>query len=201
MAEGKEKAPEAAPAGGGAGKMIMIGVASSLVSVVAALAVVYFVFVPKLAPPAHGEDGEEGEHEEVAAEEGGGEHGGGGGGGHGEESGPPKTSVEFDEATVTCIMQSPDMPASILMYQVVLDCANSNAATIIEANKTKFAAKIRELHSYKKRVELDNEQLEQDILKAVVQECNAMLQEILGKPSEKTRIKEAYHVKFFIQDL
>ena len=98
-------------------------------------------------------------------------------------------------------MPSPDIPASILMFQVALDCTNSTAASLIEDNKTRFAAKIRELHSYKKRVELDNPQLEQDILKAVVQESNALLQEITGKPSEKARVKDAYHVKFFIQDL
>lgn len=191
MGEPKEKPAEAAPApSGGGGKMIMIAVASSLISVVAALAVFYIVFVPKLAPPAHGEDGEE---EEVAAE--------GGGGGHGGAEAPPKLTVEFDETTVTCVMQSPDIPASILLYQVALDCENASAASLIEANKARFSAKIRELHSYKKRAELDNPQLEQDILKAVVQESNVLLQAILGKPSEKTRVKDAYHIKFFIQDL
>lgn len=199
MADQKEKAPEAAaPAGGGSGKMIVIAAASSLVSVIAALAIFYFALMPKLAPKPAGEDGEEGHEEEVAAAE---EGGGGGGHGGGEGGAAPKLTVEFDETTVTCIMASPDMPASILMYQVALDCANANAASLIESNKTRFAAKIRELHSYKKRAELDNEQLEKDILKAVVQECNALLQEIMGKPSEKTRIKDAYHVKFFIQDL
>lgn len=196
MGEPKEKPAEAAPApSGGGGKMIMIAVGSSLISVIAALAVFYIVFVPKLAPPAHGEEGEEAE---VAAEEGGGH---GGGGGHGEGEAPPKLTVEFDETTVTCVMQSPDIPASILLYQVALDCENASAASLIEANKARFTAKIRELHSYKKRAELDNPQLEQDILKAVVQESNVLLQAILGKPSEKTRVKDAYHIKFFIQDL
>lgn len=196
MGEPKEKPAEAAPApAGGGGKMIMIAVASSLISVIGALAVFYFVFVPKLAPaPAHGEDGEEMEMEAAA-------EGGGHGGGHGEGAEPAKLSVEFEDTTVTVIMPSPDMPASILLYQVVLDCTNSSAASLIEANQTRFAAKIRELHSYKKRAELDNPQLEQDILKAVVQESNAILQEIMGKPSEKTRVKDAYHVKFFIQDM
>jgi hypothetical protein len=109
--------------------------------------------------------------------------------------------VDFDEMTVTVIMPSPDMPASILMFQVTLECTNAATAGLIEANKTKFAAKIRELHSYKKRAELDNPQLAQDILKAVVQESNALLQAITGKPSEKSRVKDAYHVKFFVQDL
>ncbi|NUM53939.1 MAG: hypothetical protein HUU46_09875 [Candidatus Hydrogenedentes bacterium] len=199
MGEPKEKHAEAAPApaAGGGGKMIMIAVGSSLISVIGALAVFYFAFMPKLAPPASGEEGEE---EEVAAEE---EAGGGGGGAHGGGGGEaaPKLTVEFDETTVTCVMQSPDIPASILMFQIALDCANSSAASLIEANKARFAAKIRELHSYKKRAELDNPQLEQDILKAVVQESNALLQEITGKPSEKTRVKDAYHIKFFIQDL
>ena len=191
MGEPKEKPADAAPAAsGGGGKMIMIAVGASLISVIAALAVFYFAFMPKLASPAHGEDGEDEEAAEVAAEE----------GGHG-EGGAPKLSVEFDDTTVTVVMPSPDIPASILMFQVALDCTNSTAANLVEANKTRFAAKIRELHSYKKRVELDNPQLEQDILKAVVQESNALLQEITGKPSEKARVKDAYHVKFFIQDL
>jgi len=197
MDEPKEKPAEAAPAAaGGGGKMVVIAVASSVISVIAALAVFYFVFMPKLSSPAHGEGGGEEEAVEATAEEGGHE-----GGGENGEGAAPKLTVEFDETTVTCIMPAPDMPASILMFQVALECANSNAATLIESNKTRFAAKIRELHSYKKRAELDNPQLEQDILKSVVQESNALLQEITGKPSEKTRVKEAYHVKFFIQDL
>ncbi|MBM3290157.1 MAG: hypothetical protein FJY92_08410 [Candidatus Hydrogenedentes bacterium] len=199
MSEQKDKAAEPAQpaAGGGAGKMIIIAVASSLVSVIAALAVFYIVVVPKLAPKPSGEEGEEGHEEEVAAEESGG--GGGGHGGGGEAA--PKLTVEFDDTTVHCVMASPDMPASILLYKVGLDCTNSNATGLIEENKSRFVAKIRELHSYKKRTELDNQQLEKDILKAVVQECNALLQEIMGKPSEKTRVKDAYHVKFFIQDM
>jgi len=163
------------------------------VSVIGALAVFYFVFVPKLAPPAHGEEGEEGHEEEVAAEE--------GGGGHGEGEAAPKLDITFDESTSTVVMPSPDIPSSILVYQVVLYCANANAATLVESNKSRFAAKIRELHSYKKRAEFDTPQLETDIETAIVQECNAILQDITGKPSEKTRIKGADHLKFFVQDL
>ncbi|MCC6795534.1 MAG: hypothetical protein IT366_10480 [Candidatus Hydrogenedentes bacterium] len=199
MGESKEKAAEAAPAaGGGSGKMIIIAAVSSVISVVAALAVVMLVIVPKLSAPAHGEEGEEGHEEEVAAEEGG---GGGGGHGGGEGEAAPKLDITFDELTSTVVMPSPDIPSSILVYQVVLYCANANAASLIEANKPRFAAKIRELHSYKKRAEFDTPQLESDIETAMVQECNAILQEILGKPSEKTRIKGADHLKFFIQDL
>ncbi len=199
MGEAKEKAAEVAPAaGGGGGKMIIIAVASSLVSVIGALAVFYFVFVPKLTPPAHGEEGEEGHEEEVAAEE----AGGGGGGGHGGGGeAAPKLDITFDESTSTVVMPSPDIPSSILVYQVVLYCANASAATLVESNKSRFAAKIRELHSYKKRAEFDTPQLESDIETAMVQECNAIVQELLGKPSEKTRIKSADHLKFFVQDL
>ncbi len=197
MGEAKEKAAEAVPAAGGGGsKMIIIAVASSLVSVIGALAVFYFVFVPKLTPPAHGEEGEEGHEEEVAAEE-----GGSGGGGHGGGEAAPKLDITFDESTATVVMPSPDIPSSILVYQVVLYCANANAATLVESNKSRFAAKIRELHSYKKRAEFETPQLENDIETAIVQECNAILQELLGKPSEKTRIKSADHLKFFVQDL
>ena len=199
MADQKEKAPEAAPApASGGGKTIMIAVGASLISVIAALAVFYIFLMPKIAPPKSGEEeGEEEATEEVAAPAEGGGHGG-----EGEGAAAPKLLIQFDETTVTCIMASPDTPASILLYQVALDCANANAASLIEANKPRFAAKIRELHSYKKQTELiNNPQLEQDILKGVVQESNALLQEILGKPSEKTRVKSAYHVKFFVQDL
>lgn len=199
MGESKEKPVEIAVVPAGGSKMIIIAVASSLVSVIGALAVFYFVFVPKLAPPAHGEDTEEGHEEEAAAEEGGGH--GGGGGGHGEGEAAPKLDITFDESTATVVMPSPDIPSSILVYQVVFYCANSSAASLVEANKPRFAAKIRELHSYKKRAEFDTPQLESDIETAMVQECNAILQEILGKPSEKTRIKGADHLKFFVQDL
>lgn len=200
MGEPKEKAAEAAPAaGGGGGKTIIMAVGASLVAVIAALIVFKMFFLPPLTKSTS--EGEEGAEEEVAAEEGGGEHGGGGGGEHGEGEAAPKLDITFDELTSTVVMPSPDIPSSILVYQVVLYCANANAANLIEANKPRFAAKIRELHSYKKRAEFDTPQLESDIETAMVQECNAILQEILGKPSEKTRIKGADHLKFFVQDL
>ncbi|HRI86777.1 MAG TPA: hypothetical protein PLJ47_01970 [Candidatus Hydrogenedentes bacterium] len=195
MGEPKEKEGEGAAhgGGGGGGKTIVMALVSSLISVCIALGVFYVMFMPKLAEQPHGEEGEE---EEAHAEE---DAGGGHGGGHGEE--PVSLTITFDEATSTVIMPSPDMPASILVYKVAMDCGNSSARTLVEANKSRFTAKIRELHSYKKREELDNPQLEQDILKAVVQESNAILQELLGKPSEKTRVVAAYHEKFFIQDM
>lgn len=199
MGEPKEKAAEAAPAaGGGGGKTIIMAVGASLIAVIAALIVFKMFFLPPLTKSEHSEEGEEGHEEEVAAEEGG---GGGGGHGGGEGEAAPKLDITFDELTSTVVMPSPDIPSSILVYQVVLYCANSNAASLIEANKPRFAAKIRELHSYKKRAEFDTPQLESDIETAMVQECNAILQEILGKPSEKTRIKGADHLKFFVQDL
>ncbi|MDZ4860696.1 MAG: hypothetical protein SGI88_17095 [Candidatus Hydrogenedentes bacterium] len=194
MGESKDKEPAAAaaPAGGG-GKTILLALVSSLVSVVAALAVFYFVFMPKLADAPEGEEGEE---HEVEAEA---EDGGHGGGGHGEEA-TTSLAVSFEESFATLIMPSPDMPASVLLYKVTIDCGNSNAKGLIEAHMPRFVAKIRELHSYRKREEVDNPQLEQDILKSIVQESNAILQELLGKPSEKTRVVAAYHEKFFIQD-
>ena len=198
MGEPKDKAAEAAPAaGGGSGKTIMLAVGASLIAVIAALVVFKMFFLPPLTKSEHVEEGEEGQEEEVATEE----EGGGGGHGGGEGAAAPKLDITFDELTSTVIMPSPDIPSSILVYQVVLYCGNSNAASLVEANKPRFAAKIRELHSYKKRAEFDTPQLEADIETAMVQECNAVLQEILGKPSEKTRIKGADHLKFFVQDL
>ena len=198
MGEPKDKAAEAAPAaGGGSGKTIMMAVGASLIAVIAALVVFKMFFLPPLTKSEHVEEGEEGQEEEVATEE----EGGGGGHGGGEGAAAPKLDITFDELTSTVIMPSPDIPSSILVYQVVLYCGNSNAASLVEANKPRFAAKIRELHSYKKRAEFDTPQLEADIETAMVQECNAVLQEILGKPSEKTRIKGADHLKFFVQDL
>ncbi|MCC6152267.1 MAG: hypothetical protein IT367_00815 [Candidatus Hydrogenedentes bacterium] len=197
MGESKEKAAEAAPTvGGGSGKTIIMAVGASLIAVIAALVVFKMFFLPPLTKSEHSEEGEEGQEEEVVAEE-----GGGGGHGGGEGAAAPKLDITFDELTSTVVMPSPDIPSSILVYQVVLYCANANAASLIEANKPRFAAKIRELHSYKKRAEFDTPQLESDIETAMVQECNAILQEILGKPSEKTRIKGADHLKFFVQDL
>lgn len=197
MGESKEKAAEAAPTvGGGSSKTIIMAVGASLIAVIAALVVFKMFFLPPLTKSEHSEEGEEGQEEEVVAEE-----GGGGGHGGGEGAAAPKLDITFDELTSTVVMPSPDIPSSILVYQVVLYCANANAASLIEANKPRFAAKIRELHSYKKRAEFDTPQLESDIETAMVQECNAILQEILGKPSEKTRIKGADHLKFFVQDL
>lgn len=192
----KEPEPAPAPASGGGMKMILIPVAASLISVVGALAVFYVFFMPKLSGASAGEHGEEDAEEEIAVEEGGGGHGGG----HGESKGPTSLTIDFEEALATLIMPSPDMPASVLSYQVSVTCSNQTARTLIEANKSRFVAKFRELHSYKKREEVDNPQLEQDIVKAIVQESNALLQEIMGKPSEKTRVVSAYHTKFFVQD-
>lgn len=204
MGESKEKGQEAAPApaGGGGGKMIIMMAVTSLISVAVALAIVYLVIVPKLNSGAKsGEEG--GDEEEVAAaapaEGEGGGHGEGGEGG--ESSGPPSLKISFDEGLATVVMPSADVPSSILQYKVTLVCGNMAARNLVEANKERLTAKIRELHSYKKREELTNPQTEKDIEKQILQDCNAILQELLGKPSEKTRIVEVYHEKFFIQDM
>ena len=175
--------------------MIMMMGITSVISVAVALAIVYFVVVPKLSHAPAGEEGAEPEEEVAEPAEGGG-HGGGEG-----KSEPTTLVVSFDESYSTLVMPSPDIPASILQYKISLDCGNMTAKNLVEANKARFTAKIRELHSYKKRAEVDNPQLEQDILKQVVQESNAILQELTGKPSEKTRVVAAYHEKFFVQDL
>lgn len=111
-------------------------------------------------------------------------------------------SVPFDEAYVTLIMESPDIPSSILQYKVTMDVSNQETADLIARFKPRFIALIREAHSYRRRDEMTSDpMLEKSILRQVQQESNKMLQELQPTPKEQNRIIDVYHEKFFIQDM
>lgn len=108
--------------------------------------------------------------------------------------------VPFDEAFTTVIMPSENMLASTLLYKVSLECSNQETADLVTSHMPQFVALIRKLHSYKTRAELDDPLVEESIRKQILQEGNALLDELQGGENPENRIVAVYHEKFYIQD-
>ncbi len=108
--------------------------------------------------------------------------------------------VPFEEAFTTVIMPSENMLASTLLYKVSIECSNQETADLVTGHMPRFVAMIRKLHSYKTRAELDDPLVEESIRKQILQEGNALLDELQGGENPKNRIVAVYHEKFYIQD-
>ncbi len=192
------KAEQQAPAKAKTNLMpILIGLSSVLVAVIIAVVVFNFVLRPRLADSTAPEAPK-----------------------HESEIPAAAVTVPFDEAFTTVIMQSPDMPASTLLYKVSLECSNAAAAAKVKANMPRFIAIIRKFHSYRTRQELDDPLVEQSIAKQIQQEANKILKElpmpaasgggghgesaapeISEEEIKESRISEVFHEKFFVQDM
>lgn len=109
--------------------------------------------------------------------------------------------LTFEDSYVTLIMPKPEMAASILQYQVSIDCSNEATRALVEKAMDRFVAKIRELHSYKKREEVDDPLVEESIRRQIQIEGNKIIQEMQAKPDPANRITGVYHRKFLVTDM
>ncbi len=182
MEKPKEEKPQPAPKSSKL-PLILMAAGAICVAIVAGVAVFVFVLRPRLTaePPKTGE------------------------GAHGKAA--QAVTVSFDESYATVIMPSPDLPASTLLYKVTLECSGPKTAEKINSNKARFTAKIRELHSYKNRKELDDPLVEQGICRQIQEEANKILKQIPDLPeakkesTEESRVTAVFHEKFFVQDM
>ncbi|MBI5095118.1 MAG: hypothetical protein HZB26_22115 [Candidatus Hydrogenedentes bacterium] len=160
-----------------------IGLYAGVAIVAAVLAVAVFLFVIK--PKLTAEPGAEGAVEEK--------------GGKGKEA-EVITPVQFDPAMTTILMNDPNVPASILMFQVSMECANAETAELVKQHKSKFAAMLSELHSYRHREELNDPATKKSIEKVALQKANDILQQYLVKPDPKIKIVDVFHESWVVED-
>jgi flagellar basal body-associated protein FliL len=188
MADDKKGAPKKgeapakeAPKGSLMGKLgLYLGVAV----VAAGLAVAVFLFV--LKPKLSAEPGAEGKTSEAKK--------------GGKEAEEKVTSFQFEPAMATVLMSDPAMPASLLMYQVSMECANEKTAAMVKEHKSKLASMLADLHSFRRREELNEPQTKKSIEKVALQKANDILQTYLEKPDPKIKIIEIFHESFVVED-
>jgi flagellar basal body-associated protein FliL len=179
MAEEQESAgAEQVPKqGGGLVRWLIIGVAVMLGMAIVGLVVFNFVLRPIM----------EGEDETMV------------------ESGPKVSelavTVQFDEAYVSVVMPTKDVPASTLAYHVALECSNQATADLVSAHMPRFTDMVRRMHSHKTREELNDPMVEETIKRQIIQAANQILLSVQPEPDPKNEVTAVFHDNFFVQDM
>lgn len=147
-----------------------------LIPVVLAVATVYFVLNPMMAPPADSTD------EEVV-----------------DVIPPTAMTVEFDEVQATVRTEGPDEAAPVLVYKIAMAVSDPATAAVIEAKKAWFSSMLGKLHRNRTRSELNDPYVEETILKQAKQEANLLLKKL--DPGVKHEVLEVMHLKYAIFDM
>lgn len=108
--------------------------------------------------------------------------------------------VTFEQNFVNVIMEA-DLPASILIFGVTLECANEKTSIIVEAWKPRFMDLLNKLHDSHKRSELDDTRsIKESIQSQAMQQCNSLLKQLQPKPDPEIRITGVLHDAFTVED-
>ena len=179
MAEEQVEAPKKSPLM----RYAMTGGMVVLVPMILALVLCQFVLRPLLAPA---EGAEHDAHEE--------EH-------HAVEGVFPEGSmpIEFPEAQAAVLPDEPQLAAPILLYRVAMVCADEHSHHLIEYNMVYFTAMLDKLHRNRTRMELNDPQVQETILKQARQEANTLLKRL--DPKGHGEVLEAMYVKFGLIDI
>jgi len=121
------------------------------------------------------------------------------------ETAPPETIVgavpyTFEDGYVSVVMQDPDLPASMLAYRVGFLCANQETYDMVDAYKALFIQMLKDLHSYKRREELNDEYVEEGIRAEALVKANELLKQLKGDSEVDLRVLRVMHEHFCIQD-
>ena len=191
MAEEQEQAPEAQ---GGAGKALFwkvgVVVGTVLIMMTAALLVFTLVVNPRLQggpeDPIPGPD-------------------------EPNQSKIPATAVmvDFDEAIVAAVMSDPNLPTSMLLYQISLECSNQTTAGIVARGKAHFIDMLGELHRGRTREELEDGGVRDGIRSLALQKSNELLRrlqtqeedEAEAKAGVRNRVTAVLYIQFTLTDM
>ncbi len=183
MADAKktEESPQAAPKKSSMVKTIIIALVMVLVPAVVAVALVVFVVLPRTPAKGEHKEAEKTEHAEEALPEG-------------------IVTVDFPEAQVNVLPDTPGGPAPILTYAVSMAFSGGEEGKkLIEEHKSWFTSMLGKLHRNRTRAELNDPQVEESILKQAKQEATALLKKL--SPESEIKVVEVMHTKFAIFDL
>ena len=177
MAEEAKKTEEPAEASGGISKLLL-PVGLVLVAAIGGLATYLFVLSPMLAVDPN-------EEQARAAE----------------DALPAQpVFVSLPDGFVNVIRDG-EMPASILVYGVSLECNNDATALLVQTHLARFVDIISKLHDSRTRSELDDTLLmKESIQRQAVQKSNDLLRRLQEKPRDDIKITAVLHQKFAVQD-
>lgn len=110
-------------------------------------------------------------------------------------------TVAFEQQVATLIMPpNTNAPASLLLYQVALECANPETLALVERFRPRFLDMIRELHGNKTRGEVDDPLVLDSIKKQILQRSNTILQRAQAQPDPNIRVTAVFHTQWTVQD-
>jgi flagellar basal body-associated protein FliL len=157
----------------GIAKKLLPVIGVVVVAAAGAVAVYLFVLSPRLNPQAEGE-----------------------------ETIPQDAQwLELEEGVVSIEREDADIPASTLLYQVSLHCANEKTVGLIQEDMPWFLNMIRRLHSNRTREEVDDPLVVESIEKQALAKANNRLEQLQEAPEEDVRVIEVIHKKFVVTDI
>ncbi len=109
-------------------------------------------------------------------------------------------TLSFEESFTTVIMSNPNIPASLLLFQVTLECANADTAAVISRHQPRFRDMLTQLHSFRTREELNDPQVKESIQRMARDRANELLQRLPADPAKDLRVTDVFHERFAIQD-
>ena len=156
---------------------IGMAVGAVLVAVIAGLLTFQFLLAPRLAGSADGEDGIQ------------------------DRIPPMAVTITFEQQVATLVMPpNTNVPASLLLYQVALECANPETLAVVDRLRPRFVDMIRETHANKTREEVDDPLVVSSIKKQILQRANSILNRALAQPDDRIRITDVFHMQWTVQD-
>ncbi|HNV21276.1 MAG TPA: hypothetical protein PLB67_04415 [Candidatus Hydrogenedentes bacterium] len=160
------------------GLLIWLGVAC-MVAVLGALLLYFVMFRPRLAEDAAPVDA-----------------------GSGDKLNPNTVTVDFDESVASVKMpQDSQLPASLLSFQVSLECNDQITAALVQKHIARFTDMINKQHEFRTRAELDDPRVKTDIQKTILLEANTILKQLQpGPPDPNIRVTAVFHKRFLVSD-
>ncbi len=100
------------------------------------------------------------------------------------------------------VMRDAGEPASTLVFQVTIECANLETFALVDMHKSRFEDMITKLHDSRTRDELDDVlQLKNSIQRQAVQKSNDLIKRLqLGEPNPEIRITAVFHNTLAVQE-
>lgn len=120
---------------------------------------------------------------------------------------PPKDKIpmtakdiDFGEDVITLPQPDKNIPASMLLYNISMKCANEETLKLVEEDKAYFKEMLADLHRYRKREELDDPAVKEEIKKEALKKANERLEKLQVEPNEEIKVLEVTHTKFTVVD-
>lgn len=108
-------------------------------------------------------------------------------------------TYEMPEAQATVMVDSPDQPAPLLIYQLALVCKDQMTYDLIEQRKPFFSARLSDLFRNRTKGELNDPYVQESIRKQAMQKANTEIRKF--SPAGTEEVLEVLYLKFAIFDL